>query len=74
MAVYTVEDIQKLAEDKIRFRPQIFVDVEKVNTSATLLGQAVSLPVGLAPSAAQKIMNPEGEIGSAKGKANHSVS
>ncbi|KAH7975871.1 hypothetical protein HPB52_006603 [Rhipicephalus sanguineus] len=54
---------------RILFRPRIFGYVESVNTSTTILGRAVSFPVGLAPSAAHKMEHPDGEIGSAKGKA-----
>nr|XP_037270960.1 peroxisomal (S)-2-hydroxy-acid oxidase GLO3-like isoform X1 [Rhipicephalus microplus] len=55
-----------LAFQRILLRPRIFVDVERINTSTTLLGQAVSFPVGLAPSAVHKIAHPEGEISTAK--------
>ncbi|XP_075526299.1 uncharacterized protein LOC142558015 [Dermacentor variabilis] len=51
---------------RLRFRPRILVDVEKVNTTTTFLGRAVSFPLGLSPSAAQKLVNPAGEIGSAQ--------
>nr|XP_050031675.2 uncharacterized protein LOC126527870 [Dermacentor andersoni] len=58
---------------RLRFRPRILVDVEKLNTAITVLGRAISFPVGLSPSAAHKLLNPAGEIGSAKGKAFHHV-
>ncbi|XP_050032424.2 uncharacterized protein [Dermacentor andersoni] len=51
---------------RLRFRPRILVDVEKVNTSTTVLGRAVSFPVGLSPSAAHKLVHPAGEIGPAQ--------
>ncbi|XP_075526620.1 uncharacterized protein LOC142558362 [Dermacentor variabilis] len=54
---------------RLRFRPRILVDVEKVNTRTTVLGREVSFPVGLAPSATHKLVNPEGEIGCAQGVA-----
>ncbi|KAL1444699.1 hypothetical protein MTO96_029657, partial [Rhipicephalus appendiculatus] len=59
------------AFSRILFRPRIFVDVEKVNLSTTVLGHEVSLPVGMAPSTAQKMAHPDGEIGTAKGKASN---
>ncbi|KAL1480554.1 hypothetical protein MTO96_050933 [Rhipicephalus appendiculatus] len=58
---------------RIVFRPRIFVDVETFNISTTVLGHAISFPVGLAPSAAHKMAHPKGETGSAKGKAFHHV-
>ncbi|KAH7975876.1 hypothetical protein HPB52_006608 [Rhipicephalus sanguineus] len=54
---------------RILFRPRIFLDVERVNTSTTVLGCAVSFPVGLAPSAGHKMAHPDGEIASVKGKS-----
>lgn len=51
---------------RLRFRPRIFVDVEKVNTKTTVLGHAVSFPVGLSPSAAHKMANLAGEIATAQ--------
>ncbi|XP_065302316.1 uncharacterized protein [Dermacentor albipictus] len=62
------ENIQ--AFKRLRFRPRILVDVEKVNTATTVLGRAISFPVGLAPSAAHKLLNPAGEIGSAQAAQN----
>lgn len=94
MAVFTLEDVQHLAEVKMQedvrtyialkggqgrtlrenteafsrivFRPRIFVDVEKIKISTTVLGHEVALPVGMAPSTAQKIAHAQGEIGTAK--------
>ncbi|XP_077495507.1 uncharacterized protein LOC144106535 isoform X2 [Amblyomma americanum] len=51
---------------RFRFRPRILVDVEAVNTSTTVLGRAISFPVGLSPSAAHKLANAAGEIGTAQ--------
>ncbi|XP_075526622.1 L-lactate oxidase-like [Dermacentor variabilis] len=57
---------QKMTGLRLRFRPRILVDVEKVSTTTTVLGRAVSLPVGLSPSAAHKLVNSAGEVGSAQ--------
>lgn len=51
---------------RIFFRPRIFMDVERVTTSTTVLGRTISFPIGLAPSAAHKIASLQGEIGTAK--------
>ncbi|KAK8766605.1 hypothetical protein V5799_006615, partial [Amblyomma americanum] len=49
-----------------RFRPRILVDVQTVNTAASVLGRTISLPLGIAPSGVQKLANPIGEIGTAQ--------
>ncbi|KAH6923231.1 hypothetical protein HPB50_025444 [Hyalomma asiaticum] len=51
---------------RIRFRPRILVGVETIETSTTLLGDAVTLPVGFSPSATHKMANPVGEVGTAQ--------
>ena len=42
-------------------RPRVLVDVHKVDTRTTILGQEVSLPVMIAPAALGKLLHPEGE-------------
>ncbi|KAH6942871.1 hypothetical protein HPB50_011383 [Hyalomma asiaticum] len=44
-------------------RPRMLVDVSRVSTTTTLLGQPVSMPVGFSPSAMQQLAHPDGEIG-----------
>src|SRR3954471_23226362 len=39
----------RLAFDRWAFRPRILVDVSKIDTSATFMGQKMRLPVILAP-------------------------
>ncbi|XP_077497735.1 L-lactate oxidase-like [Amblyomma americanum] len=51
---------------RLHFRPRILVDVEKVKTSTTVLGSAISFPVGLSPTCCQKLTHPAGEIGTAQ--------
>lgn len=43
-------------------RPRVLVDVSRVDTSTTILGEPVSLPVGFAPAALQGLAHPEGEV------------
>ncbi|KAH7942906.1 hypothetical protein HPB52_002268 [Rhipicephalus sanguineus] len=50
----------------LRFRPRMLVDVSRVSTATTLLGQPVSMPVGCAPSAMQQLAHTDGEIGTAQ--------
>ncbi|XP_065303128.1 L-lactate oxidase-like [Dermacentor albipictus] len=51
---------------RLRFRPKVLVDVSKVNTATTVLGRRISFPVGFSPSAAHKIADRLGELGTAR--------
>jgi isopentenyl diphosphate isomerase/L-lactate dehydrogenase-like FMN-dependent dehydrogenase len=50
-------------------RPRMLIDVGTVTAGATVLGQAVSLPVLVAPTALHRIVHPEGELATARGAA-----
>jgi isopentenyl diphosphate isomerase/L-lactate dehydrogenase-like FMN-dependent dehydrogenase len=56
----------RAAFEAITFRPRFMVDVSKIDTSTTVLGQALASPVMLAPVALQKLVHPEGEMASAR--------
>jgi isopentenyl diphosphate isomerase/L-lactate dehydrogenase-like FMN-dependent dehydrogenase len=53
-------------------RPRMLVDVSEVSTATTLLGTPVSMPLGVAPFAMQRLLLPEGECATARaaGSAN----
>jgi 4-hydroxymandelate oxidase len=53
--------------DRIRLRPSMLVDVSCIDTTTTLFGQTLPLPVLLAPVAYQKMVHPEGELESLRG-------
>ena len=55
------------AFDHIKLRPRMLVDVSNVDTSCTVFGQEMSLPVLLAPCAYQKLMHPDGEVETVRG-------
>ena len=57
------------AWDSILLRPRVLRDVTSVELSTTLLGTAVSSPLGVAPTAFQRLVHPEGECAMAKGAA-----
>src|ERR1700686_483833 len=48
-----------------RFRPRMLVDVSEVTTATTLLGTPVSSPLGVAPFAMQRLIDPEGQAATA---------
>jgi 4-hydroxymandelate oxidase len=52
-----------------RFRPRMLVDVTGVATETTLLGTPVAMPLGIAPFAMQRLIDPDGEVASARAAA-----
>lgn len=51
---------------KFRIRPRFLRDVSKRDTSTTVLGQRVSMPLGVAPTAMQRMAHPDGECANAR--------
>ena len=50
-------------------RPRMLVDVDAVRTATTVLGQEISMPILVAPTAFQRLMHPDGEAATARGAA-----
>ena len=50
-------------------RPRMLVDVGEISTAATVLGGDLSMPVVVAPTAFQRLANPDGELATARGAA-----
>ena len=60
------------AEDawrRIHLRPRVLRDVPTVDSTTTLLGQQVSAPIAIAPTAAHGFAHPDGEVATAAGAA-----
>jgi isopentenyl diphosphate isomerase/L-lactate dehydrogenase-like FMN-dependent dehydrogenase len=57
----------RAAYARIRLRPRMLVNVSDVRCSTTLLGTPVSMPIGVAPTAAHGLAHPEGECATARG-------
>jgi 4-hydroxymandelate oxidase len=55
------------AYDRLRLRPKVLVDVSKIDTRVSLLGQELSYPILLAPAADQRMVHPDGEKATARG-------
>lgn len=55
----------RAAFDRVTVRPRILVDVERCDTTTTLLGSNVSTPIGVAPMAHQRLVHDDGELGTA---------
>lgn len=43
-----------------RFRPRILIDVSSIDTTTTILGCNISMPIMIAPTAMQKMAHPQG--------------
>lgn len=56
----------RLAFDKVGFRPRILVDVSNVDPSTTFLGQKLRIPAILAPIGSLQTFHPTGAVGSTK--------
>lgn len=52
--------------ERIALRPRVLVDVSNIDTSTTVLGTPISMPVLVAPTAGHKLCCAEGEIATAR--------
>ena len=57
------------AWERWQLRPRMLVDVSEVGTTTTLLGTEVASPLGIAPFAMQRLLDPEGELATARAAA-----
>ncbi len=65
------EDERTLAANRGAFaevflRPRVLVDVSRIDTSASVLGAHVSMPVLIAPTAFHRLAHPDGELATAR--------
>jgi 4-hydroxymandelate oxidase len=56
----------RTAYDKWRFRPRTMVGVEHRDLTVNILGDRLSLPIGISPSAFHKLVHPDGELATAR--------
>lgn len=57
------------AFDRLAVKPRMLVDVSRRDLSATVLGQPLSFPVLVAPTAFQRLAHPKGEVATARAAA-----
>ena len=57
------------AYERWQLRPRMLVDVSGVTAATTLLGTTVASPLGIAPFAMQRLLDPEGELATAHAAA-----
>ena len=58
----------RLALDSLAFRPRVLVDVSEVDTSTTVLGHKLRIPVMLAPIGSLQQITPEGAVACRQGR------
>ncbi|XP_065907412.1 2-Hydroxyacid oxidase 1-like isoform X2 [Dysidea avara] len=54
------------AFNRYRLRPRMLRDVSNVNMKTTIMGNEIDFPIGIAPTAVQKMAHPEGEVATAR--------
>ena len=57
------------AFSRLRIIPRILVDVTKIDTSTTILGERVASPICIAPTAMQRMAHIDGELATARAAA-----
>ncbi len=57
------------AWQQMRLRPRVLVDVSELDTRVTLFGQQMPFPILLAPTGAQGLIHPNGDLETAAGAA-----
>ncbi|KAI0059917.1 glyoxylate dehydrogenase [Artomyces pyxidatus] len=63
----------RLAYQRVWFRPRVLRDVSKVDWSTTILGQKSSLPVYISATALGKLGHPDGELNLTRAAGKHGV-
>jgi isopentenyl diphosphate isomerase/L-lactate dehydrogenase-like FMN-dependent dehydrogenase len=59
------------AYKRVKLKPRVLRDISKRDLSTTVLGQTISMPILVAPTAFHRMAHPEGEVATARaaGKA-----
>ncbi|EMC94354.1 hypothetical protein BAUCODRAFT_35563 [Baudoinia panamericana UAMH 10762] len=58
---------------KYRIRPRVLRDVSKINTEVKLFGHTNTAPIGVAPTAMQRLAHSDGELGTARACRNMGI-
>lgn len=58
---------------RLRLMPKILVDVSAIDMQTTVLGEKVSFPICIAPTAMQKMAHPDGECATSRAAARHGI-
>ncbi|VVC95442.1 2-Hydroxyacid oxidase 1 [Leptidea sinapis] len=63
----------KKAFQRLRIRPKCLVGITNFDLQTTILGERVSMPIGISPTAMQRMAHPEGETANAKAAQSEGV-
>ena len=63
----------RLAFDRVAFRPRVLRDVSEIDTSTTFLGHDLRIPALLAPIGSLQVFNPEGGAASTRAAADFGI-
>jgi 4-hydroxymandelate oxidase len=58
---------------RLRLRPRMLRDITAIDTSVSVLGQRIAMPLMVAPTGRHRLFHPEGERATARGAAGASV-
>lgn len=58
---------------RIWFRPRVMRNVAEIDTSTTIMGQKVNVPIFICPTGLAKMINPEGEKALARAAKNSGI-
>uniref|UniRef100_A0A1B6ES54 (S)-2-hydroxy-acid oxidase n=1 Tax=Cuerna arida TaxID=1464854 RepID=A0A1B6ES54_9HEMI len=59
-------NLNRQAFQRLRLRPRMLVDVSQLSCNTKVFGEEVAIPIGIAPTAMQKMAHPCGECANAK--------
>jgi L-lactate dehydrogenase (cytochrome) len=60
-------DANKSMFDRVWFRPRLLRNIRHIDTSTSILGQTVKLPLFISPAAMARLAHPDGELALARG-------
>ncbi len=63
----------RLAFDRLAFRPRVLRDVSSIDTSSTILGHDLRIPVMLAPVGSLQVFDPEGGVAATRAAAEYGI-
>ncbi|CAH0722671.1 unnamed protein product, partial [Brenthis ino] len=69
---YTLAD-NKRAFQRLRIRPKCLVGLRDCDLTTTILGEKVSMPLGISPTAMQRMAHPDGETANVKAAESNGV-
>lgn len=61
-----IQNLNSISFSRLKLLPRMMIDVSHRNMKTTVLGTEISMPIGIAPTAMQKMAHPEGECAAAR--------